>query len=151
MFIHTQITSMFKTILFLSLSILLTVKSTAQTDTTKNTVLLEDGRVFEKVEKEAEFPGGTSAWIAYLQENLHADVPVKKKAPAGKYQVVVKFIVSKDGRIRDIAAETTHGFGMEKEVIRIIKKGPGWIPAMQNGKPVNAYRRQPITFVVEEE
>ena len=39
---------------------------------------------------------------------------------------------------------------MEEEVMRIIKKGPKWIPAMQNGRPVNAYRRQPVTFMVEE-
>jgi protein TonB len=37
---------------------------------------------------------------------------------------------------------------MEEEVVRIIKKGPKWKPAVQNGKLVNAYRRQPVTFVV---
>jgi len=39
---------------------------------------------------------------------------------------------------------------MEKEVMRIIKKGPKWQPAMQDGKPLNAYRRQPVTFMVSE-
>ena len=119
-------------------------------DAQKNTVEV-DGRVFEKVENEAEFPGGRNAWINYLENNLKADVPARKKAPAGTYQVLVRFIVAKDGKITGIQAETTHGFGMEKEVIRIIKKGPKWIPAMQNGRPVNAYRRQPITFQVTEE
>jgi periplasmic protein TonB len=64
---------------------------------------------------------------------------------------VVRFIVDKKGNISNVSAETNLGYGMEKEVIRVIKKGPKWIPAIQNGKVVKAYRRQPITFLVSEE
>ena len=110
-----------------------------------------DDKIFEKVEREAQFPGGIQAWTQYLQDNLNPDVPVKRKAPAGTYQVIVKFIVSKTGKIKGITSETTHGYGMEKEVIRIIKKGPDWVPAMQDGQAVNAYRRQPVTFMISEE
>ena len=46
-------------------------------------------------------------------------------------------------------AEKKFGYGMEKKVVEIIEKGPRWIPAKQYGKYVNAYRRQPVTFVVE--
>jgi hypothetical protein len=38
---------------------------------------------------------------------------------------------------------------MEEEVVRILKKSPKWSPAIQNGKPVKAYRRQPVTFMIE--
>lgn len=105
-------------------------------------------KIFSKVEVEAAFPGGADAWRQYLQKNLKADVPAKKKAPVGTYKVVVRFIVSKDGSISDIQPETILGYGMEEEVMRVIKKGPRWTPAWQNGKTVNAYRRQPITFLV---
>ena len=117
----------------------------------QNPILETDGKVYEKVELEATFPGGADAWQTYLQENLKADVPVKKGAPAGKYMVIVRFIVSKNGKVTDIKAETNYGYGMEKEVIRIIAKGPKWMPAQQNGKTINAYRRQPITFLVTNE
>ena len=40
---------------------------------------------------------------------------------------------------------------MEQEAVKVIKKGPNWKPALQNGRNVNAYRKQPITFVVQEE
>ena len=109
-----------------------------------------DGKIYEKVEREAEFTGGSKAWTRYLGRNLNAYIPVKKKAPVGTYQVIVQFIVAKNGKVKDITAETTHGFGMEEEVIRIIKEGPKWVPAMQDGHPVNAYKRQPIIFVVSE-
>ena len=64
--------------------------------------------------------------------------------------MIVKFIVSKDGSISDVQAESKHGYGMEEEAVKVIRKGPKWTPALQNGRNVNAYRRQPITFVVSE-
>jgi len=111
----------------------------------------DEDKVFTKVENEAQFPGGQQAWIRYLQKNLNANAPVDNGAPPGTYQVIVKFIVSKDGSISDVNAETKHGFGMEDEAVKIIKRGPKWTPALQNGRNVNAYRRQPITFIVEEQ
>jgi protein TonB len=103
-----------------------------------------DEVIYTKVDKEAQFRG----WAEYLQKNLKANVPIKKGAPNGTYTVIVDFIVSKDGTISDTKAETNFGYGMEEEVIRVIKKGPKWIPGSQNGRFVNSYRRQPITFLV---
>ncbi len=111
----------------------------------------DEDKIFTKVENEAQFPGGQAAWIRYLQKNLNANAPVDNGAAGGTYQVIVKFIVSKDGSISDVQAETKHGFGMEDEAVKIIKRGPKWTPALQNGRNVNAYRRQPITFIVEEQ
>jgi periplasmic protein TonB len=111
----------------------------------------DEDKIFTKVENEAQFPGGQAAWVRYLQKNLNANTPVDHGAPSGTYQVIVKFIVSKDGTISDVQAESKHGFGMEDEAVKIIKRGPKWSPALQNGRNVNAYRRQPITFVVEEQ
>jgi protein TonB len=109
----------------------------------------DDEQIFIRVEQEAEFPGGVEGWKDYLQKHLRADVPVKNGAPVGQYEVVVLFIVAKDGSISDVRATTNMGYGMEDEVVRIIKKGPKWIPGYQNGRKVNSYRRQPVIFVVE--
>ncbi len=111
----------------------------------------DEDKIFTKVENEAAFPGGEAAWRRYLEKNLNASSPVDNGAPEGTYQVIVKFIVSKDGSISDVQAETKHGYGMEDEAVKCIKKGPKWTPALQNGRNVNAYRRQPITFVVQEQ
>jgi periplasmic protein TonB len=37
---------------------------------------------------------------------------------------------------------------MEQEGVRVIKKSPDWIPAVELGKKVKAYKRQPIGFIV---
>ena len=107
--------------------------------------------IFIKVEVEAQFAGGDNAWKKFLERNLNGNVPVDNGAGPGVYKVVLQFVVSKDGRISDIKPLTAHGFGMETEAIRVIKKAPNWTPAIQNGKQVNAYRTQPIIFQVNGE
>lgn len=144
---------MIKSILIFFLATMLSIQSFSQQPVDQKVDSVKvDEQVFVKVEREASFPGGENAWRNYLQSNLNASVPIKKKAPVGTYKVMVQFIVMKDGKIKDVKALTNHGYGMEKEVIRIINKGPKWIPAIiEGGQPVNAYRKQPVTFVVSEQ
>src|SRR6188768_1720815 len=107
--------------------------------------------VFTREEKEATFPGGEKGWRDYLATNLNPVVPVNRMAPPRTYTVRIKFIVQKDGSITNITAETHCGYGMEEEVIRVLQNGPKWIPAVQYGRKVKAYRIQPVTFVVARE
>jgi hypothetical protein len=109
-------------------------------------VVTEDDKVFEKVEIEDSFPGGEPAWRKFLEKNLNAAIPLNNGAPSGTYTVVIQFVVSKDGSLSDIKALTNHGYGMEKEVIRILKFSPKWEPAIAGGVPIKAYRKQPVTF-----
>ena len=107
-------------------------------------------QTFTKVEIEASFPGGEGQWKKFLERNLNPSTPVDNGAPAGNYTVVVQFIVDKEGNVSDVKALTNHGYGMEDEAVKVIKRGPKWTPAVQNGRQVKAYRKQPITFVVTE-
>lgn len=102
------------------------------------------------VEREANFKGGAEGWIAYMQRKLNGNVPVKAGAPKGIYTVIVLFKVNTDGTLTDLKAQTNYGFGMEQEALRVLKNSPKWVPAIQFGKPVNAWRRQPISFGVIE-
>lgn len=108
----------------------------------------DENKIFDKVEIEASFPGGDSKWRRYLETNCNGQVASDNGAPEGTYTTVVQFVVDKEGNISDVKALTNHGYGMEEEAMRTIKKGPKWIPAVQNGRQVKAYRKQPITFQV---
>jgi hypothetical protein len=103
-------------------------------------------KTFEKVESEAFYPGGNEAWRKHVSKTMNPAVP-SNDAPVGKYQVIAQFVVSKDGTVSDVKALTKFGYDMEEEVVRVIELSGKWTPAMQNGKPVNAYRRQPVTFI----
>lgn len=104
--------------------------------------------IFDNPEIKAAFPGGDAMWRRYLERTLNAQIPSDKKAPDGQYTVVVQYKVDKEGNISDIKALTNHGYGMEQEVIRVVAKGPKWLPAIQNGRTVASIRKQPVTFVV---
>lgn len=106
--------------------------------------------VFTEVEQPARFTGGKEAWQKFLQKNLKANTPVDHGAKAGIYKVELSFIINIDGSLSDIRCEKDPGFGTCEEAIRLIKTTPKWQPAVQNGKKVKCYFRQPITFVVED-
>jgi protein TonB len=108
----------------------------------------DENKIFDKVEIDASFPGGDSKWRRFLETNCNGQVASDNGAPEGTYTTVIQFVVDKEGNISDVRSLTNHGYGMEEEAMRVIKKGPKWIPAIQNGRQVKAYRRQPITFQV---
>ena len=111
----------------------------------------EKNIIFEKVETSPEFPGGLQAWRKFVTDSLRPEIPADNGAPAGAFTVVVQFIVQKDGKVTEIKALTSHGYGMEEEAMRLIRASPPWVPAKQNGRIVRAYMKQPITFVITEE
>jgi hypothetical protein len=120
------------------------------TDTVKP-ITVAGKKIFDKTEVAASFPGGKAGWRQYLQQNLNPNVPVSRGASSGAYTVFVQFIVDEDGNVSNIKPLTKQGYGMEEEVVNLIKKGPKWVPAMQNGKKVTSYVKQPVTFVIQEE
>jgi len=101
-------------------------------------------------ERPADFPGGIQGWQKYLARSLDAALPVYRGAPAGKYTVYVTFWVDKDGNVSDVKAENDPGYGTKEEAIRVIKRGPKWLPAIQYNKPVKYRHKQGITFQVSE-
>jgi protein TonB len=57
--------------------------------------------------------------------------------------------VREDGTLADIKTSDYPGSLTAEHCIDLIRKGPRWKPAIQNGHEVNAYRKQPISFVIE--
>jgi protein TonB len=125
-------------------------QSTGQVEAPK--VQAEDyDKEFKTVQIEAKFPGGAGAWQKYLERNLNSNVPVDNGAPPGNYTVVVSFLVDKSGNISEVQALNDPGYGTAAEAVRVIKKGPAWTPAVQNGRNVIYRQKQSITFQVSEQ
>lgn len=105
---------------------------------------------FKTVQIEAKFPGGTGEWRKFLERNLNNNTPVDNGAPPGNYTVVVSFLVDKDGNISEVKADNDPGYGTAEEAVRVIRRGPKWVPAVQNGRNVIYRQKQQITFRVDE-
>ncbi|HSC53348.1 MAG TPA: TonB family protein [Phnomibacter sp.] len=102
---------------------------------------------FVKVEMEAQFPGGASAWKRYLERNMRYPDAAQDNGTQGV--VKVQFLIDKDGNISEVEALNNPGDGIAEEAIRIIAKGPKWIPAEQNNRKVKYRQVQSITFRME--
>ena len=93
-----------------------------------------------------------ATWSKYLQDNLELDSAEVSKIPAGNYTVIIQFAVEADGRLTELKLVKKPGFGLGEKVLKVFDNYRGrWAPAEQSGKPVKSYRKQPITFIIEEE
>jgi protein TonB len=146
-----------KKILLILITILLVgnglMAQSNSSDTSQND---EHDVVFKTIQIEAEFPGGLAGWRKYLEENLNTRLGGKYiKIPKGETEaratVTVDFLVDKKGNIFDVSADSLSIATVHKkivaEAVRVIKEGPKWKPAMQDGKYVLYRQRQAITFV----
>ncbi|MGN6211585.1 N-acetylmuramoyl-L-alanine amidase [Parafilimonas sp.] len=104
--------------------------------------------IFTTAQIEPQFPGGAEAWGSYLAKQLDASVLAKRKAPAGIYTVTLSFIVDEDGNLSDIKALNDPGYGAGAEAVRVLKQGPKWLPAIQNGHNVAFLNKQKIAFKI---
>ena len=101
---------------------------------------------FETVEIEASFPGGVPAWARFLNKNFRYPDEAMSQGLGGT--VVVQFVIDLDGNVSDVKAISgPEGGGLREEAERVIRKSGKWIPAVQNGRNVKAYRRQPVRFL----
>lgn len=88
------------------------------------------------------------AWIAFLNRNLHAPQDLE----SGEKRIVnIRFHVDVDGTITNFQIIQSGGAAFDNEVIRVLKKMPKWMPALQAGQPVTISFTQPVTFVGPEE
>ena len=99
------------------------------------------------VDVQPEYPGGDAARREFVEKKINALVPLENGAPMGSYTVVIACFIGIDGKIIAAVPETNHGYGMEKEVLRIISKIPKpYKPALKNGVPVKTIIRFPVLF-----
>ncbi|HEU4859884.1 MAG TPA: TonB family protein [Chitinophagaceae bacterium] len=99
---------------------------------------------FEEVEKEADFKGGVKSWVKYLEKNLQFPKRAENLRKSG--QVMIGFAVDTDGSTKELFIVKSVELSLDMEAWRLIEISPKWDPAVQKGKNVKAYRRQPITF-----
>ena len=105
--------------------------------------------IFTSAQQEPQFPGGIDGWRKFLEANLNANVPAKKHAPKGIYTVTLSFLIDENGKVSEVKAIKNPGYGTAEEAVRVMAKGPDWIPAVQNGYKVTFQEKQNISFSVD--
>lgn len=104
-------------------------------------------KVYERVEKYPEYPGGDEARIKFLTDNIKYPESAVKAGIQGK--VFVNFVVEADGRLTHVKILRGIDNECDQEAVRVVKLMPKWIPGMDKGKKVAVSFVVPINFVLE--
>lgn len=100
--------------------------------------------VLTVVEKLPTFVGGNKALLEFINKNLHYPTDAQIAKISGT--VILRFIVTKEGKVEDV--ELLRGLcpSIDEESIRVASLIPDFIPGEQNGVKVNVYYCLPIVF-----
>jgi periplasmic protein TonB len=99
-------------------------------------------------EQDPQFPGGADAFKKFMAKYL----ATPESLEAGQTKTVkIKFKVDKDGSVNSFEIVLSGGNEFDNEVVRVCKKMPRWIPAIQNGINVSVNYVIPVTFMGVEE
>lgn len=105
---------------------------------------------FIKVEIDAKYPDGPQAWIRFLTKELSRRYPQEALDNNIQGTVVIQFVVDLQGNVSNV--EPISGPSeLYEAAMAVIRKSGKWIPAIQNGRHVVAYKRQPIGFRIGDE
>lgn len=106
---------------------------------------VEANRVFVIVDVQPEFPGGNSALIAWIQNNLKYPDEAKKAGYEGK--VMVQFVIDKQGNVIDVKiAKSSKIEALDKAALKLLKQMPLWKPGEKHGQVVKTKMVIPVSF-----
>jgi TonB family protein len=114
----------------------------------QQTVKATDEKPYIIVEQMPAFPGGMPALKKYISTNLKYPKEAQEKKQQGR--VIVRFIVAKNGTVKD--AEVKHSLSpeMDAEALRVINSMPKWTPGKHKGQFVDVYWTMPVVFMLQE-
>ena len=110
----------------------------------KTVVAEKNQQVFDVVEQMPEYPGGPSALIEYLSQNVKYPEDAKQQKIEGR--VLATFVVETDGSISNVEVVKPAFPSLDAEAVRLLSAMPKWTPGMQSGKVVRVKFTVPINF-----
>jgi len=101
------------------------------------------------VNKMPSFPGGEAAMFKWIYKHLSYPEIAKEEGVQG--QVVLTFVVGREGAISDITIVKypVGGNILGNEATRVVKAMPKWSPGEANGHPVKVRFTLPIRFALK--
>lgn len=107
--------------------------------------LVNGEKIYTTCEQMPMFPGGEKNMFRFIADNL--------KWPLFEYEgshfqgrVIIRFIVTEEGKITNIKVIKGIDQGLDKEAIRVVESMPDWTPAKIEGKNVKCYYTLPVVF-----
>jgi TonB family protein len=83
---------------------------------------------------EPKYKGGLQAFYEYLGRKIIYPKDDREKNVQGN--VIMSFVVEKDGKISDIKILRSVSYDIDQEATRVVGNSPNWVPGTQFGRPV---------------
>ena len=107
--------------------------------------VVEEEQIYQVVEQQPEFPGGTAALFKWIKENMK--YPSISRNNGSQGTALMSFTVNTDGSITDVKViKSTNDMYLDKEATRVCESMPKWTPGKQAGKTVRVSFKLPIRF-----
>lgn len=100
--------------------------------------------VFVVVEDQPLFPGGNSALMKFLADNIKYPVEAQEKGIEGR--VITNFVVEEDGSLSDFQIVRGIDPLLDAEALRVLETMPNWKPGKQRGENVRVRFTLPVVF-----
>lgn len=107
---------------------------------------VSDDTIYIAFDKMPEFPGGNSALMEFIAQNIKYPQTIAQGEAAVSGRVIVTFIIKKDGSISDPKVVRSVHPLLDKEALRIVGIMPKWKPGTHKGEPVDIKYTIPIRF-----
>ncbi|MCV2485054.1 DKNYY domain-containing protein [Flavobacterium sp. SH_e] len=97
-----------------------------------------DNEVYNNVavQIQPKYPGGIQKFYAFIKNNYIIPKEILDDEESSGGGVFANFIIEKDGSLSEIKVLHDFGYGSGKELERVLKLSPNWIPAIKDGNPV---------------
>lgn len=104
--------------------------------------------IFADPEQQPYFPGGETALLKYLQENVKYPPKAIKDSIQGR--VVVQFLIDPAGYVGEVKVVRSVSEELDAEAVRVVKTLPRFVPGRIFGKAVSAWYTLPVTFKLQD-
>lgn len=101
-------------------------------------------KIYTIAEQMPSFKGNVNSWLS-----SHIQYPAVAAENGVQGRVIVKFVVTAEGYVRQAQVVRGVDSSLDREAVRVVNSMPAWNPGMNNGRYVNVWFSLPLTFKLQ--
>ena len=101
-------------------------------------------KIYTIAELMPSFKGNVNSWLS-----SHIQYPAVAAENGVQGRVIVKFVVTAEGYVRQAQVVRGVDSSLDREAVRVVNSMPAWNPGMNNARYVNVWFSLPLTFKLQ--